>query len=124
MLERMRNDLATITKISITTDVWSSNSNSHHLMALTAHFIQANFTPGYLVLGAVPVKAKHKTGQVLADYFNTCLELMQIEKSKIHIVLRDAGSNMIAATGLLDVNSFSCFLHKINLAIQVKLTQY
>jgi hypothetical protein len=86
MLERMRNDLATITKISITTDVWSSNSNSHHLMALTAHFIQANFTPGYLVLGAVPLKAKHKTGQVLADYFNTCLELMQIEKSKIQEV--------------------------------------
>jgi len=72
----------------------------------------------WLVLGAVPIKETHQTGDVICQKIHEHLAKMNIDKSKIHLVLRDDGSNMISAVEKLEVSSFQCFLHKINLVAE------
>lgn len=118
MIGRMKRDLKTVDYISITTNLWSAKDNAHCLLALTAHFLTEEFVPAFLVLGAVPVKEKHKSERVITDYINSRMEEMDLPLSKIHLILRDAGLNVVdACNNIMEIQSFDCFLHKLDLAI-------
>jgi hypothetical protein len=43
------------------------------------------------------------------------LNTYEIENHRIHLFLRDAGANMVAATGRMGIDSSDCLAHKINL---------
>jgi len=45
------------------------------------------------------------------------LQEAQIQLEKVHLVLRDAASVMRATTNKLELESFNCFLHTIQLAL-------
>jgi hypothetical protein len=59
MLQRIREsvarDVSKATTISLTIDGWSSNENTHSLLAVTAHFLE-EMRPTYRILSAVPLK--------------------------------------------------------------------
>ncbi|CAK5010231.1 unnamed protein product [Meloidogyne enterolobii] len=115
MKKRISDDLSEIEFLSLSADLWSSTDFKHNLLGLTAHFVTHDFSIGWLVLGCIPIKETHKTGSVIAGKINDQLALLNIPKEKIHVLVRDAGSNMISATKILEISAVTCFAHVINL---------
>uniref|UniRef100_A0A915LNL0 Transposase n=1 Tax=Meloidogyne javanica TaxID=6303 RepID=A0A915LNL0_MELJA len=119
MFEKMKNriseDLKEVNHISLTADLWSSNDYKHSLLGITAHFITHDCNPGWLVFGCVPIDDLHKTGKIIAEKLSGQLKLLSVPNEKVHVLVRDAGSNMVSATNILGLNSINCFLHIINL---------
>ena len=58
---------------------------------------------------------RHHTGENFQIMLNESMCDFGIEKSKIHLFLRDAGSSMINATKRLSVDSVDCLAHKLHL---------
>uniref|UniRef100_A0A915DQY9 Uncharacterized protein n=1 Tax=Ditylenchus dipsaci TaxID=166011 RepID=A0A915DQY9_9BILA len=46
------------------------------------------------------------------------MKRFDIESAKVHLVLRDAAASMKKTTELMNVNSFDCFTHKLQLSIK------
>lgn len=44
-----------------------------------------------------------------------CFDRFLVDRSKVHMILRDAANSMNHATELLDEDSFDCFAHKLHL---------
>uniref|UniRef100_A0A914GPN2 BED-type domain-containing protein n=1 Tax=Globodera rostochiensis TaxID=31243 RepID=A0A914GPN2_GLORO len=87
LLDRIIADLKKVKFISITSDIWSSKANTHNLLALTAHFLTDEAQPAFVILGSMPVKEKHKTTQVVANYITARLDLLNSKiKSPFGIV--------------------------------------
>ena len=61
---------------------------------------------------------KRHTGAYIADEFNSILmDEWQIEKKNVHLLVRDAGSNMVTASALAKLPSLDCTAHKLQLVI-------
>lgn len=100
--------------ISLTIDGWSSDGNTHSLLSVTGHYLDTNFEPCFFVLGAKPVYGKHNSPK-FAALLKNCLDELEIPLEKVHLIVRDAGSSMIATTNLLGKDSIDCFAHKLQL---------
>lgn len=104
--------------------------------SLTAHGIDENFKRLKFILHAMPLSDERHTGAHLSEVFDTMLQNWQIENGqvrktmhqhsslnvtnnfKVHVVVRDGGTNIIKALELSDVKSLSCFAHSLNLIVQ------
>ena len=53
--EAVARDVSQAATISLTIDGWSSNENTHSLLAVTAHFL-VDMRPTFRILSAVPLK--------------------------------------------------------------------
>uniref|UniRef100_A0A914GZR7 Transposase n=1 Tax=Globodera rostochiensis TaxID=31243 RepID=A0A914GZR7_GLORO len=115
---KMLEEIKSVDWLSITSDIWSSKDYNHSLLAITAHFIDLAARPQFRVIATVPLKEIHKTGQIISGHLLKALEEVQIDKTKIHLFMRDGASNMVLAAQTVGFDSFHCFLHIINLAIK------
>lgn len=66
MCAKVKREIKSRDFISLCTDSWSSKENSHSVLAVTAHFLDENFEPKFLVLAAAPIKGRH-TGDNLSS---------------------------------------------------------
>ncbi|KIH51586.1 hypothetical protein ANCDUO_18327, partial [Ancylostoma duodenale] len=109
--------LSAASHISFACDTWTSADNNHSILGLTAHFITKDMVPKFIVAAATPIKTRHtaeNTKALLAKVLGT----FNIEEEKIHMFVRDAATSMVATTNLLNMKSWDCFAHKIQLAVK------
>ena len=84
--------------ISFTTDrpIWTSSVCPMSLLSLTAQWMDKAFTLQHIALHAKPFRGSH-TGKAIANIFEDMLQIWDIQKSSVHVVLRDNARNMIKA---------------------------
>uniref|UniRef100_A0A914DNN5 BED-type domain-containing protein n=1 Tax=Acrobeloides nanus TaxID=290746 RepID=A0A914DNN5_9BILA len=114
MKNKVKDMLKNVNFLSFTCDAWTSKCNEHSLLSLTAHFLDSNFKPSFLVLAAKPIEGRH-TAANLSDLIDKVLREYEIDHKKIHLILRDAASTMRACTHILLVDSEDCFAHLLQL---------
>ena len=102
--------------LSFTTDIWSSDVSPMSLLSLTAHWVDADFTPRRAVLHAREFRGSH-TFDTIMDALKQMLCDWQIDKKKVHVILRDNAANMKKAMDQLEVASLGCFAHTLQLIV-------
>ena len=85
-------------------------------LSLTGHFINSNIERQQAYLHAVPFHNSH-TGERIASMITNCLQAWGIAE-KLHVVVRDNGSNFVA--GLCDSNipNIPCLAHTLQLVVK------
>jgi len=101
--------------VSITTDLWSSIAQDSYL-SLTAHFINSNHERQQACLHAVPFDGSH-TGERIASMITNCLQAWGIAE-KLHVVVRDNGSNFVAGLREGNVPNIPCLVHTLQLVVK------
>jgi len=84
--------------------------------SVTIHYVDESFERQFAVLACVPVEGRHDSDNY-SKLIEETLAKVSIPKEKVQLVLRDAASVMKATTRKLGIDSFDCFLHKVQLPI-------
>ena len=101
--------------VSITTDLWSSMAQDSCL-SLTGHFINSNIERQQPCLHAVPFHDSH-TGERIASMITNCLQAWGIAE-KLHVVVRDNGSNFVAGLHDSNIPNIPCLAHTLQLVVK------
>ena len=119
MYEKVKNRVSSIVQvqhgISITTDIWSSDSHDSYL-SFTCHWINENWEYKEACLHAQPFNERH-TGENIATTFTTCMNEWHVS-DKVHLVVRDGGSNFVAGFRNAGIPAVSCFAHSLQLVVK------
>ena len=107
--------LAQASHFAVTTDLWTSNSNSP-FMSFTVHFIDFNWHLQSLCLDTVAIFQDH-TGKNIAEAFQDVLGNWGRSISSVVATTTDNGSNFVAEFAMLLCEWLSCFGHNPNLAV-------
>lgn len=108
---KVEEDLKSMDYLSITSDGWSSKHNNHHMLSVTAHWIDKNeFCPKYCVLGCKSVYGKHNSINYV-EKVKEKLNTFGIPESKVIRVVKDGASVMTALCDRLDFEGLHCFAH-------------
>lgn len=106
---------ATWNHFGVTTDLWSSVAQDSYL-SLTAHFISPDFEYKQACLRAVPFNGSHTCPEIAAVISN-CLQAWEIY-NKLHIVVRDNGSNFVAGLRDAGIVNLPCLARTLQLVIK------
>ena len=101
--------------VSLTTDLWSSQAQDAYL-SLTAHWIDEAWERKEGCLHAQIFNDSH-TGEHIKNVMLACIDKWKIG-SKLHLVLRDNGSNFIAGLRLAGIPNFGCLAHTLQLVVK------
>ena len=112
---KIKDTLVSISHISITTDIWSSVAQDYYI-SLMCHYITNEFTWMQVCLHPAPFK-DHHTGEHIANMINKCLESWDLS-SKVHVIVRDNGSNFVAGLRDAGLPSISCLAHTFQLVVK------
>ena len=85
-------------------------------LSLTAHFINSNHERQQAYLHAVPFDGSH-TGERIASMITNCLQAWDIAE-KLHVVVRDNGSNFVAGLHEGNVPNIPCLVHTLQLVVK------
>ena len=102
--------------LSFTTGIWSTCVSNESLISLTAHWITNTFECRAAMLNAAQITASH-TGSCIAEKISEILQSWGISSDRIHVILRDNGSNMIRAMKDGDLPNLGCFAHTLQLVV-------
>uniref|UniRef100_A0A8C5LQ09 BED-type domain-containing protein n=1 Tax=Leptobrachium leishanense TaxID=445787 RepID=A0A8C5LQ09_9ANUR len=105
-----------IPALSFTTDIWSSDVSPTSMLSLTAQWIDADFKIQNILLNAQEFLGSH-TAAAIAGALTNMLQTWQIEKDKVHVVLRDNARNMAKAMEDCGLKSLPCMAHTLQLAV-------
>ncbi len=101
--------------VSITTDVWSSVAQDSYI-SLTAHYITPDFEHQQVCLHAAPFNDRH-TGEHIVAMLTKCLENWNLAE-KLHVVVRDNGSNFVAGLRDGEIPNIPCLAHTLQLVVK------
>lgn len=99
-----------------TTDMWTSKAQ-HAYMSLTVHYISEDFSLHSHLLETKEFPDSH-TGVNIAEGLEGVLQDCNLFLSGLTAVTTDNGSNIVAATNLLDCVRLPCFSHCLNLGVE------
>ncbi|XP_019167734.1 PREDICTED: zinc finger BED domain-containing protein RICESLEEPER 2-like isoform X1 [Ipomoea nil] len=132
--KRVQGLLNSVDKISITTDIWTSNQNIQY-MVITSHFVDMDSKLQKRVLNFVEVLPPH-TGTCVCDAIYKCLQGWGIEEKVWTITVDNASYNDSAVRLLHDSLSFHttlplegklfhvrCCAHILNILVQDGLSE-
>ncbi|XP_077315557.1 max-like protein X isoform X1 [Lithobates pipiens] len=105
-----------IIAISFTTDIWSSDVSPTSMLSLTAQWIDDKFQLQNILLNAREFVGSH-TAAAIADTLKSILDTWHIEKSKVHLIVRDNARNMAKAMEDSELKSIPCMAHTLQLAV-------
>lgn len=116
----IRNSLAKSRTHAVTTDMWTSSSNTSY-MGVTAHWIDDQFVQHNRCLEVKPAPGSH-TADFLSSELTAVMDEWNIDPKHVHIVT-DSGANIRkAVTQMPDVKWRGCFAHKLQLCVNGALT--
>lgn len=113
--ERVKCELADVEFVSITTDMWTSNS-TESFVAVTAHFVTQQWQLKTLLLNCVRFEGSHTSENIKSGVLDVCTE-WGIQQ-KVQAIVTDNARNMIRAVELLEFKHWPCFAHTLNLVVQ------
>lgn len=108
--------LSDVTAIAFTTDIWSSDVCPMSLLSLTAHWIDLNFDSKRAILHCRQFRGSH-TAEHIKQAIEEMLNAWEIDKQRVHVILRDNARNMKKAMEDLGVPSMGCVAHTLQLAV-------
>ena len=108
--------LATVEKCTLTTDLWTSQYQQRSYISLTVHFVDSNFDLKCKCLQTLEVLQDHSASS-LSEVLKSMLQDWNISE-KVYAGVTDNGSNIVNAIGLLGIEHFPCFAHTLQLAIK------
>ncbi|KAI0504152.1 hypothetical protein KFK09_015100 [Dendrobium nobile] len=127
--KRLRNLLDSVSRVSITTDLWKSGQDIHY-MVLTCHFVDGDCKLQKRVLNFVDVPPPHKATNI-HDVLYKCLKDWGIENKVATITVDNAAYNTLAVNMLKTSLEFHkklslggrmfhvrCCAHILNLLVQ------
>ncbi|XP_039028849.1 zinc finger BED domain-containing protein RICESLEEPER 2-like [Hibiscus syriacus] len=127
--KRVQKLLDSIKRVSITTDMWTSNQNIHY-MVVTCHFVDSDFKLHKRMLSFVDVPPSY-SGVCIYDSLFMCLMEWNIETKVVTLTVDNAKTNDVVARKLienlnlqkqLDVGGklfhVRCCAHILNLLVQ------
>lgn len=76
---------------------------------MTAHFLRPDGSIAHCYAAAIPLRVRH-TGLAVASILDDCITHYGI-RDKVHVLIRDNGSNMISAMEIVGIDSEGCFAH-------------
>nr|KAJ0212044.1 hypothetical protein LSAT_V11C400164530 [Lactuca sativa] len=132
---KLKNLLKSISKISVTTDMWKSTNQKIEYMVLTGHFVDSNWQLQKRVLSFIHLPPPHR-GLEIADNLYKCFKDWGIE-NKVFTISVDNASNNDSAVRILS-ETFSrvkklpcggklfhvrCCAHILNLMVQDGLSR-
>ena len=115
-MSKLKQEIASAPSFSFTTDIWSTEVSDDSMISLTAHWINDCFVKKEAVLHVKSFPESH-TGENICNTFNTMLENWNIEKTSVHLVVRDNASNMVKAFRDGGYSDLGCFAHTLQLVI-------
>ncbi|KAH7719207.1 zinc finger BED domain-containing protein 4-like [Aphelenchoides avenae] len=94
--EKIRDDMREAKRISITSDAGSTKKQKHCLLSVTAHWIAPSGGLKHCYAAVIPIRVRH-TGVAFASIMDEVIDFYApaLTKEKIHLMVRDCGSNMI-----------------------------
>uniref|UniRef100_A0A8R1IGR5 Dimer_Tnp_hAT domain-containing protein n=2 Tax=Caenorhabditis japonica TaxID=281687 RepID=A0A8R1IGR5_CAEJA len=117
LMKRVRTLLENCSEVALTTDAWSSADSKHHLLSVTAHFIDnETFSPGWCVLAAKSIKVRG-TAPNYKQLMEEVLSSYEIPPSRVTAITRDGGTNVKNMCDLMSVPSIHCFSHVLQLVL-------
>lgn len=102
--------------LSFTTDIWSSDVSPTSMLSLTAQWIDSDFKLQNILLHSREFVGSH-TAAAISDALSTMFDTWHIEKSNVHVIVRDNARNMIKAMEDSGLNSIPCMAHTLQLAV-------
>ena len=111
---KVRDSLSSVSHVSVTTDIWSSVVQDLYI-SLTCHCIAPDFTLQQVCLHAAPFN--DHTGERIGSMITKCLDSWNLS-DKIHVVVRDNGSNFVAGLRDAAIPSFGCLAHTLQLVVK------
>lgn len=102
--------------ISLTTDIWSSDVSPMSLLSLTAQWIGLDFKLCAAVLHAQEFRGS-RTAAALVTKYNNLLQVWQIPRERVHVVLRDNAANMAKVMREGGLPTLPCMAHTLQLAV-------
>lgn len=131
----LKKQLESVSKISLTTDMWKSSHQVVEYMVITGHFIDAGWNLHKRVLSFVKVHAPRR-GIDVADAIHKCLKTQGIESKIFTVSVDNAAYNDLCLKYLRDNISLSrklilngdlfhvrCCAHILNLLVQYGLSK-
>lgn len=115
--DHMQGMLKDVTAIGFTTDIWSSSVCPMSLLSLTAQWIDHTFTLQRVTLHPQDFRGSH-TAERIKEAIQGMLDRWGIEKSRVHVIVRDNARNMKKAMDDMEVKSVGCLAHTLQLAMQ------
>ncbi|XP_061704198.1 zinc finger BED domain-containing protein 4-like [Cydia pomonella] len=115
----VKKDIDQAKAVSVTTDMWTCTDNVTSFLSFTAHWLNAELAAQHRVL-----QMCNFTGQHTAEKIRASLETMAESwdlGSKVHIIVRDNGPNIVKATNDSPYTGKPCFIHTLQLAIKHSL---
>lgn len=113
---QIKEHLNDVPYLSLTSDIWTADTNGTPFISLTVHWLTENFIQQHMVLAVKPFVESH-TGDNIAEFFLLTLEHYGISTSKVHLVLRDAASNIVLGTRVAELPSLNCYIHQLSLIV-------
>jgi hypothetical protein len=107
---------AEATDLSLTSDEWSDPMSGLSLLSMTGHWLTPEFKRRQAVLYTSELHGSH-TGEYMGSKLEEMLTGMDIPHSKVHVLLRDNGANMVKALKVAGLESVGCFAHTLQLVI-------
>ncbi|XP_026489384.2 zinc finger BED domain-containing protein 4 [Vanessa tameamea] len=115
--EKVKELIEKFNYLSFTSDIWSDPSTDASLLILTCHGIAKNFDRSSIILKCNTFDGRH-TEDIIDEKFNTMLSEWNIEKQRVHCLIRDEGSNIERAVRLAGLNDIDCTVHRMQLAVR------
>lgn len=112
--EKIRKALPDDGYVSLTTDIWSSNSNS--MISLTGHWLDENLGRQSAILNSSKFCGSH-TGERIGMKIHEMLENWCIRPKNVHLILRDNAANMIKGLEEAEFAHKGCFIHTLQLVV-------
>ena len=108
--------LATVEKCTLTTDLWTSQYQQRAYISLTVHFVDDNFDLQCKCLQTLEIPQDH-TASSLSEVLKSMLQDWSISE-KVCAGITDNASNIVNAIGLMGIEHFPCFAHTLQLGIK------
>ncbi|GBP87242.1 Zinc finger BED domain-containing protein 4 [Eumeta japonica] len=117
----VRAEIAKAKAISITTDIWTCTNNLLAFLSYTAHWLDEEFGLQHRVL-----QMSHFRGPHTADNIRSVLSDLFVNwdiDTRIHLVLRDNGRNVVKAINDSQYVGKGCYIHTLQLAVKASLKE-
>ena len=102
--------------ISFTSDIWTCENTTESFISFTGHWIDHSFQYNHLVLNCRHFPGSH-TGEAIRDMILEMLQVWNIDRSRVHILIRDNAANLVKGCNDANIKSVSCFIHTLQLVI-------
>ncbi|CAI6366923.1 unnamed protein product [Macrosiphum euphorbiae] len=116
VLDNVKTDLHDVTALSLTTDGWTSINNQHYI-ALTVHFLNSETKLCSILFGCINYN-EQCTSVELAKFLMATVKAWNIEH-KISAVVTDNTANIVGAVKKNNWRHVPCFVHVLNIGIQM-----